>query len=259
MKLLVQSDDFGITPGSASGIVYGITHGIVRNTGLFANMPWAEECVEMIRPYLDRIGFGIDLNASTGPSILGYQEVPSLCHENGEFLTKSENKALDTKENGYDHVKYDEIYREFDAQVQKYIELVGKVPDYIHGHAYGTPTIWKASRDIAKKYGREYTIDFMENHKIKGCDMSYYRFGTELMDQMQDDLKDYLINRSGFLDVEKAMIVSHCGFVDEKLFDLSSFTMYRMKDLGALTDPEVLKWVEDNNIELIRYQDLWSE
>ena len=33
MKLLVQSDDYGITPGAAAGIVYGIRNGIIRNTG----------------------------------------------------------------------------------------------------------------------------------------------------------------------------------------------------------------------------------
>ncbi len=257
MKLLVQSDDYGITPAVASGIIYGIKHGIVKNTGLFANMPWAEECVDMIRPYLDEIGFGIDLNASTGPSILGYQEVPSLCHENNAFLTSKENKALDTEENNHDHVIYDEVYKEFDAQVQRYIQLVGKVPDYIHGHAYATPTIWKASRDIAKKYNREYTIDFLETHNIKSCDMSYYRFGTDLEAQMKDDIKDYLVNRSEFLKEEKAFIVSHCGYVDEALFNLSSYTFYRMKDLAALTDSEVLDWVKSNHIELIRYQDLY--
>ena len=46
MKLLIQSDDYGMTPAVADGIIYGITHGVVRNTGLFSNMPWAAECVE---------------------------------------------------------------------------------------------------------------------------------------------------------------------------------------------------------------------
>ena len=44
MKLLVQSDDFGITPAVSCGILEAIKKGIVRNTGLFANMPGRRMC-----------------------------------------------------------------------------------------------------------------------------------------------------------------------------------------------------------------------
>ena len=46
MKLLVQSDDYGITRAVSRGIIHGIKNGVIRNTGLFANMPWSEECVD---------------------------------------------------------------------------------------------------------------------------------------------------------------------------------------------------------------------
>ncbi len=36
---------------------------------------------------LGQIAFGIDLNASTGPSLLGYDKVPGLCHEDGKTYT----------------------------------------------------------------------------------------------------------------------------------------------------------------------------
>ena len=80
MKILVQSDDYGITRAVSLGCIHGIKNGVVRNTGMFANMPWIEECVEWIKPYLGQIAFGIDLNASTGPSILGHDKVPALTH-----------------------------------------------------------------------------------------------------------------------------------------------------------------------------------
>ena len=70
MKLLIQADDYGITRAVSSGIVFGIHHGLVRNTGIFTNMDWTEECLDMIKPYLDQIDLGIDLNISTGRPIL---------------------------------------------------------------------------------------------------------------------------------------------------------------------------------------------
>ncbi|MBR4161990.1 MAG: ChbG/HpnK family deacetylase, partial [Solobacterium sp.] len=112
MKLLVQSDDYGITRAVSLGCIHGIKNGVVRNTGMFANMPWIEECVEWIKPYLDQIAFGIDLNASTGPSILGHEKLPTLTHEDGMFLGSKENRALDTDENDHDHLAEhrDELY-----------------------------------------------------------------------------------------------------------------------------------------------------
>jgi predicted glycoside hydrolase/deacetylase ChbG (UPF0249 family) len=125
MKLIVQSDDYGITRGVSQGILSGIRYGIIRNTGIFTNMPWTEECAEWIRPELDRIALGIDLNASTGSSVLGHSVLPSLTHEDGSFLTSRENRALDTQENGFDHVSYDEVYLEFEAHSSEIFAWAG--------------------------------------------------------------------------------------------------------------------------------------
>jgi predicted glycoside hydrolase/deacetylase ChbG (UPF0249 family) len=260
MRLLVQSDDFGITPAVSLGIIEAIKNGIVRNTGLFANMSWAGECVEMIRPYLDRIAFGIDLNVSAGRPVLPPEEVPELVQESGEFLTSAMNRARDTDENNHDHVNYDQVFREFDAQVMRFSELVGKLPDYIHGHAYGTETTVRAMKAIAKKYNRPFSTDILFGEGVKGCTMEWYRFGNKMEDQFQDDLKTCILeDRSGFLQAQTGSLVSHCGYIDMELFALSSYTVYRIKDLEALTSPEVKAWVRENKIELITYHELWKE
>ena len=104
MKLLIQSDDYGITKAVSLGIIEAIKNGLVRNTGLFVNMPWVEEVIELIKPYLDQIAFGLDLNISTGPSVLKKTEIPSLVLENGNFLTSSMNRSLDNEDNNFDHI-----------------------------------------------------------------------------------------------------------------------------------------------------------
>ena len=260
MRLLVQSDDFGITPAVSLGIIEAIKNGIVRNTGLFANMSWAPKCVDMIRPYLDQIAFGIDLNVSAGRPVLSPKEVPELVQESGEFLTSAMNRALDTEENNHDHVNYDQVYAEFDAQVKRFSEIVGKLPDYIHGHAYGTATTNRAMKAIAKKYHRPFSTDILFGADVKGCTMEWYRFGNRMEDQFQDDLKACILeDRNGFLQAQTGSLVSHCGYIDMELFALSSYTVYRIKDLEAMTSPEVKEWVKKNQIDLITYRDLWEE
>lgn len=255
-KLLIQADDYGITRAAAQGILHGIREGVVRNTGLFANMPWTDECVEWIRPYTDRIGFGIDLNASTGSSLLGHEKLPVLTHEDGSFLTSRENRALDTDENNHDHLNYDEVYAEFDAQIQKYIELMGKKPDYIHNHAYGTKTTMQVTRDLVEKYNVPYSVEFQDRPSTAACDMSWYGFGSA-EDQLKGRLKEYLLtDEAGFLKKEYGFLVTHCGYCDAELFRLSSFNACRMADLDALTSSDVKQWIRDNHIELITYKDI---
>lgn len=255
MRLLFQSDDYGITRAVSQGIIHGIKYGVVRNTGLFSNMPWAQECVEWIRPYLDEIAFGIDLNASTGPSLLGYDKVPNLCHENGMFYTSRENRVMDTDENDHDHVDYDQVYAEFEAQVEKFIEIVGKAPDYIHGHAYGTKTTEKARRAIADKYGKPLTADFREPYAPMGA-MSWYTGRTPEEQLKNDPLGHIIRDKAGLLKKDLGYIITHCGYCDMEIFELSSFNTCRAVDLAAATSEELKAWIRDNNIELINFKQL---
>lgn len=257
MKLLVQSDDYGITRAVALGIIEGIKKGIIRNTGMFMNMPWTEECANWIKPYLDDIALGIDLNVSTGPAILSKEEIPSLVQDNGYYLTSSMNRALDTEENDYDHVVYEEVYKEFEAQILRYIELFGKKPDYLHGHAYGTKTTLKAQHDLAKKYGVIYSMDIEEIYGTKNLGMKWYKFPPTLDNQYASSLKDYLLNTSeDYLNSELCSLICHAGYVDKELMQLSSFNIYRLNDLEAMLCDETKQWIKDNNIELVTYKDL---
>ncbi len=256
MKLLFQSDDYGITRAAAQGILHGIKNGVVRNTGLFANMPWAAECVEWIRPYLDEIAFGIDLNASTGSSLLGYDKVPNLCHEDGSFYTSRENRALDVDAPDHDHVDYDQVYAEFEAQIEKFIELVGKKPDYIHGHAYGTKTTDRARRTLAEKYGVVYTGDVRNRPNVKSA-MGWYMYGAGPEAQLKSDPLGYITeDKDGLLDNEYGYIITHCGYCDAELFHLSSFNTCRVVDLEAACSPKMKEWIRENGIELITFKEL---
>ncbi len=252
MKLLIQSDDYAISRAVSLGIIHGIKNGVVRNTGIFMNMPYTEECFKWIEPYLDKIGFGIDLNLSTGYTVLSHNEVKGLTHEDGRFFSSSENRKMDNEANNFDHVNYEEAYKEFDAQIQKFIKMVGRKPDYIHNHAYSTKTILKVTQDLVEKYQVPYSKDFSYPA------MGWYKFGEGLEGQIKDyGLIDYIINDvNGYLNKEIGLLVTHCGYVDSDIVNLSSFNTCRFKDLEALTSDEVKNWIKDNNIELITYKDI---
>lgn len=258
MKLLLQSDDYGITPSAADGIIYAITHGVLRNTGFFSNMPWAEECAEKIKPYLDQIALGIDVNASTGPSLLGYDKVPDLCHPDGNFLTSNENRAADIDAPNHDHVNYEQLKAEFEAQIERFIELIGKKPDYLHSHAYGTATTDRVRRELAQKYDIPYVADVRKKlYGELGPRSSWYVPGGPEAQLKQDPI-GYITSNKG-CDPQKdelGLIITHCGFADSYLFKLTSYTLCRVRDLEAVCSDEVKQWIKDNDIELITYKEL---
>jgi len=257
MKLIVQSDDYGITRAAALGALEAIRNGVVRNTGFFTNMPWAEECYEWIKPYEKDIAFGIDLNASTGSSVLGFDRVPNLCHEDGSFYTSKENRELDTDENDHDHVDYDQIYAEFEAQILKFEKICGRLPDYIHNHAYGTKTTMLASRALAEKYRRPWTTALMQRKEVTPAGMGWYAFGGGLEEQLHTDPAAYITSdRDGLLKNEYGYIVCHCGYVDADLFKYSSFNICRANDVACMTGETMKNWIRENHIELISFKDL---
>lgn len=258
MKLLIQSDDYGMTRGVARGAVHGIEHGLIRNTGVFANMPWMEECVSWIRPHLEQIAFGIDLNISTGTPLLSAEQVPTLVGEGGAFLSSWASRKLDA-ELGHDHADLHEAEAEFRAQIERFISVVGKKPDYISSHAYGTPAIYDLQRKLSDEYGLLYTWDVWA--ELMGpdwqCHIPWYQKPATLENQAASSLEQWLLEHGDeLLARDVYVLVGHMGYVDCELMDLSTYTLYRPNDLAGVTSPAMLRWVEENGVELITYRDL---
>lgn len=260
MKLLLQSDDYGMTRAVARGIIHGIENGIIRNTGMFTNMPWAEECAEWIKPYLSNIALGVDLNLSTGSPLLSPDEIPSLVKENGSFYSSSESRRLDTEDNNFNHANMEDVRKELNVQIQKYIELFGKKPDYLHAHAYETDEIIQVHQELANQYDVPYCSDIM--YKYTGITVKDYRIGwyikpPTLENQVHSSLENYILDNSAkLLSNDYCFLIGHMGYVDRELMDLSSYHLYRMNDLNAVVSDTIKHWIKTNNVELITYKDL---
>lgn len=259
MKLLLQADDYGISPAVALGIIHGIRHGLIRNTGLFSNMPWAAQCVEWIRPLLSDIAFGLDLNLTTGAPLSPPESIPSLVREDGGFHSSGESRKLDA-EQGSDHADPRDVLRECEAQLQAFVDLVGRQPDYIHPHAYTTPRILDVQRTLCRQYGIPFSSDVWKN--LAGFDVANYRIPwyqkpATLENQAASSLRNYILEHGEeLLTREVGILAGHMGYLDRELLELSSYTLYRPNDLAGVTDPEVLAWVRDNSVRLITYRDL---
>ena len=91
--------------------------------------------------------------------------------------------------------------------------------------------------------------------------MGWYKYPPTLDNQRASDLTKFIVeDESGFLTSGKeyGVLIFHAGYVESCLFDLTSFSIYRCRDLEGVTSKETLQWVKDNNIELITYKDITS-
>ncbi|MBQ1827041.1 MAG: ChbG/HpnK family deacetylase [Erysipelotrichaceae bacterium] len=268
MKMIIQADDYGITPAVADGIVACAKEGMMTQTGIFTNMPWVEYAVERSRE-VPHLLLGQDLNISTGGPVTDPKLIPSLVQENGQFLTSSMHKAKD-KENR-NHVSYDEVLLEYDNQVKRFIELTGRLPGYIGGHAWGNDDTERAMDEICQKYG---VLNLLKTNPFpleKDLEMNWARpvqrdngvWEFNVMTQVENDpLKwfkegrfDEILNNA-LENMDVFMLHTHAGYLDRPLLELSSYNMLRAMEAGFLMSDELKQWVRDNNVELVNCLDV---
>ncbi len=260
MRLIVRVADYGMTDSITDGTIKSIRDGIVTDVGLMTNdHDHAKRAVEEVLRY-PHVSIGQDLNLVSGRPASDPKDIPSLVDEDGIFISSVERKKRDL----YD-IPYDEIYRECKAQVERFIKLVGRKPAYITGHSLSTPEVLKAMDAMRKEY--DVDEDIFANEDIVTAVRWYYKHQTidpddrkpsyTLDDQAATDVEEHFLNELGF-DIKGTrfgLLPTHCGYCDGELLDMSSFSVIRGREVEALCSPKVKKWIEDNDIELINYDE----
>lgn len=264
-RLLMQSDDYGITGAVSAGIRSAIEFGLIRNTGLFVNMPASEKAVADILDY--DVCLGIDINYVCGKPVSDPALVPHMVDEEGNFIS-SERMAKRSKLLHMDELNlistfeedpypYEEILLETENQVKRFIELTGRKPEYIHPHSLMSDNCCKAAHEIAEKYGIFHTLDMMHRYRILPGTFDGTK-GSSVESQMEYDVRGNLINNAipTMGENETCYFICHCGWADYELFNYTTLTLRRLKDLSAMTDMYLKEYIQKNEIELITYRDL---
>ncbi len=258
MRLIVQSDDLGITEAVSCGIEKGIRDGVVTCTGLFSNMPAAAFAVELIRPY-PQVCLGQDINLVAGFPCSDPAKIPSLVQKDGSFKTSGMHRQQDAQDGCQDHVIYEECLIEVEAQIRRFMELAGKKPEYLHGHSYSTPAVWKAMETMGERCGIPLVRDMLARYGAARLGSSWNRKPFPLDEQMAADPMSCILEDRDFVEKPLGFIGTHCGYVDDELFHVSTYTLIRNRDLAAVTSPRMKQWIRENKIRLISYRDLISQ
>lgn len=238
MRLIVNSDDFGMSIGANYGIVHAHKYGIVTSTTMMVTMPGLEHAIRLSKEN-PNLAIGLHLNMTFGKPLTNCK---SILKENGIFYKPKENPNQDL-------FKVEEIYNEFLAQYDKFVKLMNKKPTHIDTHLYAHQKYDKAL-EAALRLANEKEI------AVRGYNTDFYNEAIFLdsFKYKDNDLKAIVINELSNLEEGKTYeLMVHPALLDEFILNNSSYTNGRTKELEVLTDDEVIKLIKEKNIKLINF------
>ena len=119
--LIVNADDFGLTPGVSAGILAAHRHGLVTSTTALVNRAIAPDD---IRAALDSgIGIGLHVNLTLGAPIT---RGASLVDSAGRFIRDAQHAAA--------RAEAGDVDAEVAAQVERFALIFGRPPTHLDTH-----------------------------------------------------------------------------------------------------------------------------
>ena len=148
--LIVNADDFGLTPGVCRGIAEAYREGIVRSTSMLAVAPAFEVGASLLRSgAAPGIGLGVHLAlVGEDPPLLSAREVPSLVTRRGDFR-RSWREFLAAAAAG--RIDGEDVRRELGAQVERVRGIGVPITHFdSHQHLHLWPVVRGVAIDLAR-------------------------------------------------------------------------------------------------------------
>ena len=247
-RILVRADDLGYSEGVNYGIAKSMRDGIIKSVGVMTNMPSVEHGLSLLKG-LD-ICYGQHTNICVGKPLTDPKLIPSITQENGEFKP---SKAYRTASE--DFVVLDEVILEIEAQYERFKELIGDEPHYFEGHAVASENFFKGLEIVAKRHNLQY-LPFMPDKAVKFRSSLLY----SSMESMKPDYDPFeALKKAALKDYGEngcPMFVCHPGYLDAYILKTSSLTIPRALEVDMACSPTTKKWLEENNIKVVSYDDL---
>jgi len=270
-KMIVRADDVGYTEVCNIGTFKAIEEGVVTSADIMLDAPGTVDALRRLKE-MPWISTGWHAHFWCSP-VLEPDQVPSL-------LIKGTNRFRHDLKDAED-ISKKELLDECRAQMERCIEIMGKVPDtsdYRPESVYGD-----VCRQICSEYGIAYGIarkntrrDGLQepdekwksrNILIADPQNAYDALQTDnVMKTSEYDPASYYIDDPDHLmELPEDVIIEqswHPGYVDYFVYELGDygprakyFTVGRTKDVEALCSERLKSWVKEKKIELINFRD----
>jgi len=269
-RLIVNADDFGRSASINAAVVQAHRDGILTTASLMLNEPAAAEAAALARE-LPNLGVGLHLTLLLGHSALPRSRIPQLVNERDEFGVNPVTAGW-----RYYFAKRlrPQLRDELAAQFARFHQTGLKL-DHVNGHLHLHlhPTIFSLLMENASEWGitrLRLTWDpFWFNARLASGAWLYRAVHAGLYHVLSRRARPALRQRSiqhtdvvfGLLQHARvdeeyiARLLPRLPPGDSELYSHPSLDEFK-HELNALLSPRVKQLVREQNIELIRYQDL---
>lgn len=276
MRLVVNADDFGMTPAISRGVVQAHRAGIVTSTSLLGNCADLPSASGLLGE-TPALGVGVHLALIGGRPVAPAAAIPSLLDGTGAFLPRASNFFTQWIRG---QVKASEIETEFCAQIDR-VRAAGIVPDHLdtHHHLGFLPVVGKAMEAAARRYGIAGLRSLYEKPSLswvaepkRGLEagllsglgwltrrqMGMLRHGPQSWGFVESGQLDEvrILEIIGRLTAGAHELICHPADQDVPELDGGERRYQRVQELAALTSGRVRAAIEQRGITLCRWSDL---
>ncbi|WP_077329035.1 ChbG/HpnK family deacetylase [Virgibacillus siamensis] len=245
-RLIVNADDFGLTPGVSAGILYAHQHGILTSTTAMVNTEFSKESLEEVKRYPD-LGVGLHLVLDAGQPIS--TSVSSLTDNRGEFL-----KGRELIESAKRQDIKDELEYQLELLLRSGVDVT-HIDSHHHMHLH-IPCGMEAVVEVAETYKlpvRSFSDSVLPGSVLTSDYFHYDFYGDNYVSP------EYLLNLFSGLQPGVTEIMCHPAFLDSWLSNKSSYNFTRMKELNILVNSKIKNWIDEHAVDLIHYGGLVDE
>lgn len=275
-RLIINADDYGHSPGISLGIRMVHLEGIVTSTTAMMNRPLAPAELTVAARVCPNLGVGVHLVLTAAKPLLAAKKVPSLVDSEGNF------HKLPAFVDHIDHIDLDQVWAEWNAQVEKFIHHYGKTPDHLDSHhhcSYFTPGLFEKMVKLAEQLGcgirKPFANDpidaavYLPAEMVNPAMRNYSAFTAVPLPRTTDRFignffdqgatLEHLIQIIGDIaadpDHETFELMCHPAKMDHELREISDYNDKRTDELVILTNPTIREVINRLDINLIKYSD----
>ena len=276
--VIINADDFGLTPGVNRGILGAFRDGVLTSTTMLVNLRFFDEAVNIARDNPD-LPVGIHLSLLWGRPVTDPARVPSLVERDGSF---PRSLGILARRYFMGRIAEEEVKIELRGQVTRFLDA-GLTPTHVdtHKHVHSLPGVMRAVTAVAREFGIERVRlpieggagDSRPSWKIT-AQRSLVRFlcrdsraeleraglrttdhfvGIDYMDRLDATVLGGILNS---LAAGVTEVMCHPGYVDEHLSEFARVPPDRERELAGLVDPGVRELVERKGNRLMHYGEL---
>ncbi|HCL5252672.1 TPA: chitin disaccharide deacetylase [Salmonella enterica] len=244
--LIVNADDFGLSPGINYGIIEAHRHGLVTSTTAMMNADGIEHAAEMSADF-PLLGVGLHFVLSFGGPLSG---MPSLARDGmlGKWLWQAAEQG---------DIQDGEIVAELHSQYERFVCLFGRKPTHIdsHHHAHFIPQVWKHVARFAGETGLPLRISrqhAISTQGVKSVDNFISDFYAE---NVSASFVLEALTRATAGEEQSVELMCHPGFIDKTALQ-SSYCYPRLDELDVLTSATLKQDILAQGFRLGTYNDL---